>query len=56
MSAAALQSAGTLTFLLAVVSFIAWMAGIAAIGDAVWVLGGVFAGSFVTAALKQARR
>lgn len=49
----ALQCATTLVVLLAGVGVIAWLAGLASLGDLPWALSGAFAGSFVVALVRR---
>ena len=51
----ALQCAVTLVVILGVLGLIAWLAGLASLADLPWLLAGVFAGSFVMAAVKRTR-
>lgn len=52
----AVQCATTLVVLLAGLGVIAWLAGIAALADLPWVLGGVFGGSFAMALVKADKK
>lgn len=49
----ALQCATTLVAILAGVGLIGWLAGLVALADLPYVLGGVFVGSFVMGMIKQ---
>lgn len=52
----AVQCAGTLVVILAVIGLIGCLAGIASLADLPWLLAGAFMGSFVMAALRRDSR
>lgn len=55
-AADAAQCAITLVVVLGAIGLIAWLAGIAALADLPWILGGAFGGSFVMALTRHDAR